>query len=92
MLQRSFAVPHRQSSRSKARDRKGVGRALIDVALGNDAIFLERTFDVPIRALRKKLGAHANLIQTVRGIGYRFRDPADIVMAKSTDVGLSPDE
>lgn len=54
---------------------------LIDVALGDDAIVLERTIDVHIRALRKKLDAHADLIQTVRGIGYRFRDPADVVMA-----------
>jgi len=51
---------------------------LIDVALGDDAIVLERTIDVHIRALRKKLSAQADLIQTVRGIGYRFRDPADI--------------
>jgi two-component system phosphate regulon response regulator PhoB len=51
---------------------------LIDVALGDDAIVLERTIDVHIRALRKKLDCHADLIQTVRGIGYRFRDPADV--------------
>lgn len=51
---------------------------LIDVALGDDAIVLERTIDVHIRALRKKLVGHADLIQTVRGIGYRFRDPADV--------------
>ena len=50
---------------------------LIDVALGDDAIVLERTIDVHIRALRKKLGPYADLIQTVRGIGYRLRDPAD---------------
>jgi len=55
---------------------------LIDVALGDDAIVLERTIDVHIRALRKKLEAHADLIQTVRGIGYRLRDPADVVMAQ----------
>jgi DNA-binding response OmpR family regulator len=52
---------------------------LIDVALGDDALVLERTIDVHIRALRKKLGAHADLIQTVRGIGYRLRDPADVL-------------
>lgn len=50
---------------------------LIDVALGDDAMVLERTIDVHVRALRKKLAAHASLIQTVRGVGYRFRDPAD---------------
>ncbi len=48
---------------------------LIDAALGDDAIVLERTIDVHIRALRKKLGAHAHLIETVRGVGYRFHDP-----------------
>jgi len=52
---------------------------LIDIALGDDALVLERTIDVHIRALRKKLNAHADLVETVRGIGYRFRDPADVV-------------
>ncbi len=52
---------------------------LIDVALGDDAIVLERTIDVHIRALRKKMGRYADLVQTVRGIGYRLRDPADVV-------------
>jgi two-component system phosphate regulon response regulator PhoB len=50
---------------------------LIDAALGDDAAVLERTIDVHIRALRKKLSVHADLVQTVRGIGYRLRDPAD---------------
>ena len=49
---------------------------LIDAALGGDSLVLERTIDVHVRALRKKLDAHADLIETVRGIGYRFRDPA----------------
>ena len=48
---------------------------LIDAALGDDAIVLERTIDVHVRALRKKLGAYASLIETVRGVGYRFHDP-----------------
>ena len=51
---------------------------LIDVALGDDAIVLERTIDIHFRALRKKLLAYADLIQTVRGVGYRFRDPVDM--------------
>ncbi len=49
---------------------------LIDSALGGDSLVLERTIDVHVRALRKKLGPHAALVETVRGIGYRFRDPA----------------
>ncbi len=47
---------------------------LIDAALGADTLILERTIDVHIRSLRKKLGESNKLIQTVRGIGYRFRD------------------
>lgn len=49
---------------------------LIDAALGGDSLVLERTIDVHIRALRKKLGQHSDLVETVRGIGYRLRDPA----------------
>ena len=45
---------------------------LIDSALGTDAIVLERTIDVHIRSLRKKLDKSADRIETVRGIGYRF--------------------
>lgn len=48
---------------------------LIDAALGNDTIVLERTIDVHIRAVRQKLGGHADIVETVRGVGYRFRDP-----------------
>jgi DNA-binding response OmpR family regulator len=48
---------------------------LIDAALGGDSLVLERTIDVHIRSLRKKLGPHAVLVETVRGVGYRFRDP-----------------
>ena len=47
---------------------------LIDASLGTNTVVLERTIDVHIRALRKKLRESANLIETVRGVGYRFRD------------------
>ena len=49
---------------------------LILAALGNDALVEERTIDVHIRALRRKLGPFAQLIETVRGVGYRFREHA----------------
>jgi len=51
---------------------------LIDAALGGDSLVLQRTIDVHVRSLRKKLGPHAILIETVRGIGYRFRDPVGV--------------
>lgn len=47
---------------------------LIDAALGEDTMVMERTIDVHIRALRRKMGKHADLIETVRGVGYRYRD------------------
>ena len=46
---------------------------LIDAAL--DGFVLERTIDVHIRSIRKKLGSRGSLIETVRGVGYRFSDP-----------------
>lgn len=54
---------------------RAFGRAeLVDAALGEDTMVLERTIDVHVRALRKKMGEAADLIETVRGIGYRFRE------------------
>jgi two-component system phosphate regulon response regulator PhoB len=50
---------------------------LIDAALGDDTLVMERTIDVHIRAVRRKMGDRADLIETVRGVGYRFRDPSD---------------
>ncbi len=51
---------------------------LISAALGDDAIVLERTIDVHIRSVRRKLKGLADVIQTVRGVGYRFRDSSQI--------------
>ena len=51
---------------------------LIDAALGADTLVLERTIDVHIRSLRKKLDTMADTIQTVRGIGYRFKETAGV--------------
>ena len=47
---------------------------LMDVAIGEGAIVLERTIDVHIKTLRKKLGGEQEFIETVRGVGYRFRE------------------
>ena len=53
---------------------------LMDSAIGEGQIVLERTIDVHIKTLRKKLGAlsghsdEGELIETVRGVGYRFRE------------------
>jgi two-component system phosphate regulon response regulator PhoB len=47
---------------------------LMDAAIGEDAVVLERTIDVHVKSLRRKLGDAADLIETVRGVGYRFRE------------------
>lgn len=46
---------------------------LLDTARGEDANALERTIDVHVRSLRKKLEPRDDLIETVRSVGYRFR-------------------
>jgi two-component system phosphate regulon response regulator PhoB len=50
---------------------------LMDTAIGEGSIVLERTIDVHIKTLRRKLseaGSEGELIETVRGVGYRFRE------------------
>jgi len=50
---------------------------LMDAAIGEGQIVLERTIDVHVKTLRRKLGnagASLELIETVRGVGYRFRE------------------
>jgi len=45
---------------------------LIDRAMGRDAVVTDRTIDVHMTALRKKLGPARRYIRTVRGVGYRL--------------------
>src|SRR5207253_10210288 len=47
---------------------------LMDMAIGEGALVGERTIDVHIKTLRRKLGAAGEMIETVRGLGYRFRE------------------
>src|SRR5712692_6073892 len=61
----------RQPGRAFARSQ------LMDAAIGEGAVVLERTIDVHIKTLRRKLGLAGDRIQTVRGVGYRFRDTPD---------------
>jgi two-component system phosphate regulon response regulator PhoB len=49
---------------------------LVESAIGDTAVVLERTIDVHIKSLRRKLGELGALIETVRGVGYRFREDA----------------
>ena len=47
---------------------------LLDQAYGNDVVVVDRNIDVHIRALRKKLDPDQYFIETIRGVGYRFRE------------------
>jgi len=41
---------------------------------GESVFVTGRTIDTHVAGLRKKMGDSANLIETIRGIGYRFKD------------------
>jgi len=47
---------------------------IINAIKGDDYPVTERSVDVQIVGLRKKLGSAGKYIQTVRGIGYRFKE------------------
>jgi two-component system phosphate regulon response regulator PhoB len=47
---------------------------IVDAVHGDDYPVTDRSVDVQIVGLRKKLGESGQYIETVRGIGYRFRE------------------
>lgn len=47
---------------------------IVDNVRGEDYAVTERSVDVQVVGLRKKLGHQADLIETVRGVGYRARE------------------
>ncbi len=50
---------------------------LMESCMGDDTLVLERTIDVHVKSLRQKLGEKGDLVETVRGIGYRFKESAE---------------
>lgn len=50
---------------------------LIAKAMGAGVTVTERTIDVHMTSIRKKLGASSGIIKTIRGVGYRLTDDAD---------------
>lgn len=46
---------------------------LLENVWGDDVVVTHRTIDVHIRKIREKLGKYADLIETIKGVGYRFR-------------------
>ncbi len=47
---------------------------IIDEVRGYDFLITTRAIDVQVFGLRKKLGDAGELIETIRGIGYRFKE------------------
>jgi two-component system phosphate regulon response regulator PhoB len=47
---------------------------IVDSIHGEDYLVTDRAIDVQIVSLRKKLGIYEKYIETVRGVGYRFKD------------------
>jgi two-component system phosphate regulon response regulator PhoB len=50
---------------------------LIAKAMGAGVTVTERTIDVHMTSIRKKLGAASGIIKTIRGVGYRLTNDAD---------------
>ncbi|MDR1029280.1 MAG: response regulator transcription factor [Treponema sp.] len=67
LLQHFLAHPDRVFSRNH----------LIAAIRGPDYPVTDRSVDVQILALRKKLGEAGDMIQTIRGVGYRFKGTID---------------
>jgi two-component system phosphate regulon response regulator PhoB len=47
---------------------------IVDDLHGSEHVVTDRAVDVQIVSLRKKLGRCGKYIETVRGVGYRFKD------------------
>ena len=53
---------------------------LLDDINNEDSFIVDRNIDVHIASLRKKLGPNFAWIETVRGIGYRFREEPNLAV------------
>jgi DNA-binding response OmpR family regulator len=51
---------------------------LLDSVRGPDAIVTDRTIDVHVAAVRRKLGRYGDNLLTVRGVGYKFAEHAAV--------------
>ena len=47
---------------------------LLSRVIGEHAVVIDRNIDVHIGSIRRKLGPYRDWIETIRGVGYRFRD------------------
>jgi DNA-binding response OmpR family regulator len=50
---------------------------LLDAVRGPDAVVTDRTIDVHVASVRRKLGEYGKHLITVRGVGYKFAEHAE---------------
>ena len=55
-------------------DEEACVQQIVDAVKGEDYPVTDRSVDVQMVGLRKKLGACGKYVETVRGVGYRFRE------------------
>jgi two-component system phosphate regulon response regulator PhoB len=48
---------------------------LLNQVIGENAVVIDRNIDVHVRAIRRKLALARDMIETIRGVGYRFAAP-----------------
>jgi two-component system, OmpR family, alkaline phosphatase synthesis response regulator PhoP len=48
--------------------------SLLNSIWGSDVRVVDRTIDVHIRKIREKLGENMDMIETIKGVGYRLRE------------------
>jgi two-component system alkaline phosphatase synthesis response regulator PhoP len=47
---------------------------LLNNIWGSEVVVIDRTVDVHIRKVREKLADDADAIETIKGVGYRYRE------------------
>jgi two-component system phosphate regulon response regulator PhoB len=62
---------------------------IVDSLHGGDYVVTDRAIDVQITYLRKKLGPYRDYIETVRGVGYRFKDSPPVSRQEESDKEMS---
>jgi two-component system phosphate regulon response regulator PhoB len=62
---------------------------LLDAVWGQEVYVTPRTVDTHVQRLRQKLGAAGNMIETVRGVGYRFSEEPGRPESESGETGAS---
>jgi two-component system phosphate regulon response regulator PhoB len=62
---------------------------IVDALHGGDYVVTDRAIDVQITYLRKKLGPYRDYIETVRGVGYRFKDSPQVSRQEESHKGMS---